>query len=154
MASKFISILAQSRSWSSSLSSPDHALKVYLQRCSITAIWCIFKLARSLPQCVFLSSLDCQFEARLAVFCSTACSQSIYTVCRWVATQIHRWEYKLHTWVIKIVEWYVVAMISRCTSSIPKEDVAIPRLLYCDSRCSQTCCWRSETCHLCSQSCC
>jgi len=29
-------------------------------------------------------------------------------------------------------------MSSRCTSSIPKEDVVFPRMLYCDSRCSQT----------------
>jgi len=52
-------------------------------------------------------------------------------------------------------------MISRCTSSIPKEDVVLPRLLYCDLRCSQnwrwhsqnwrwrsqTCRWRSQDCH-------
>jgi len=25
-----------------------------------------------------------------------------------------------------------------CTSSVPKEDVVFPRMLYCDSRCSQT----------------
>jgi len=30
-------------------------------------------------------------------------------------------------------------MNSRRTSSIPKEDVVVPRPLYCDSRCSQTC---------------
>jgi len=29
-------------------------------------------------------------------------------------------------------------MSSRRTSSVPKEDVVIPRMLYCDSRCSQT----------------
>jgi hypothetical protein len=29
-------------------------------------------------------------------------------------------------------------MSSRCTSSDPKEDVVFPRMLYCDSRCSQT----------------
>ena len=29
-------------------------------------------------------------------------------------------------------------MISRRTSRIPKEEVVFPRLLYCDSRCSQT----------------
>jgi len=34
-------------------------------------------------------------------------------------------------------------MISRRTSSIPKEDV-FPRLLYSDSRCSQTCHQRSQ----------
>jgi hypothetical protein len=29
-------------------------------------------------------------------------------------------------------------MSSRRTSSVPKEDVVFPRMLYCDSRCSQT----------------
>jgi hypothetical protein len=29
-------------------------------------------------------------------------------------------------------------MCSRRTSSVPKEDVVFPRMLYCDSRCSQT----------------
>jgi len=37
-------------------------------------------------------------------------------------------------------------MISRRTSSVPKEDV-FPRLLYCDSRCSQTCRRGSQACH-------
>jgi len=37
-------------------------------------------------------------------------------------------------------------MISRRTSSVPKEDIVFPRLLYCDSRCSQTCHQRSEAC--------
>jgi len=30
-------------------------------------------------------------------------------------------------------------MVSRQTSCIPKEEVGFPRVLYCDSRCSQTC---------------
>jgi len=30
-------------------------------------------------------------------------------------------------------------MISKRTSSVPKEDVVFPRLLHCDLRCSQTC---------------
>ena len=37
-------------------------------------------------------------------------------------------------------------MISRRTSSVPKQDVVFPRLLYCDSRCSQTCRRRSQVC--------
>jgi len=41
-------------------------------------------------------------------------------------------------------------MIPWCTSSIPKEDVVFPRLLYCDSRCFQTCCRRSQGCFRCS----
>jgi hypothetical protein len=32
----------------------------------------------------------------------------------------------------------VVAMSSRRTSCVPKEDVVFPRMLYCDFRCSQT----------------
>jgi len=35
-------------------------------------------------------------------------------------------------------------MISRCTSSVPKENVVFPILLYCDSRRSQTCRRRSQ----------
>jgi len=35
-------------------------------------------------------------------------------------------------------------MISKCTSSVPNGNVVFPRLLYCDSRCSQTCCQRSQ----------
>ena len=50
-----------------------------------------------------------------------------------------------------IVEWLVVAMISRRTCSVPKEDVVFPRLLYCDSRCSQTCSRCSQVCHRRSQ---
>jgi len=42
-------------------------------------------------------------------------------------------------------------MISRRTSSIPKEDTVFPRLLYCDSSCFQTCLWRSQTCRWCTQ---
>jgi len=36
-------------------------------------------------------------------------------------------------------------MISRSTSIIPNEDVFL-RWLYCDSRCSQACRWRSQAC--------
>jgi len=42
---------------------------------------------------------------------------------------------------------------SRHTCSIPKEDL-FPRLLNGDSRCSQTCCWRSQPCYQCSETCC
>jgi len=42
-------------------------------------------------------------------------------------------------------------MISRRTSSVPKD--VFPRLLYCDSRCSQTCRRRSEACRRRSQTC-
>jgi len=45
-------------------------------------------------------------------------------------------------------------MISRCTSSGPKGDVVFPRLLNCDSRCSQTCRRRSEACCWPTKACC
>ena len=41
-------------------------------------------------------------------------------------------------------------MISRRTCSVSKEDV-LPRLLYCDSRCSQSCCRHYQTCRRHSQ---
>jgi len=51
-------------------------------------------------------------------------------------------------------------MISRCPTSVPNDDVVWSRLLYCDSRCSQTCCRRSKaccqstpTCHRSTQTC-
>jgi len=80
-ASKCISMLG--RLWSPN--SLDHGLQVYLQICSITASKCISKLARSQPWSVSLSSLDPHFQALLELLSSTACSQSRYTVCRWVA---------------------------------------------------------------------
>jgi len=43
-------------------------------------------------------------------------------------------------------------MVSRRTSSVPKEDHS-PTLLCCDSRCSPRCRWRSQTCHRHSQTC-
>jgi len=54
--------------------------------------------------------------------------------------------------VVTIVEWYEVAMIFWRTCIIPKEDV-IPRLHYCDSRCSQTCRRRSDASRWHSQTC-
>jgi len=39
-------------------------------------------------------------------------------------------------------------MISRCTWSVPKEDV-LPRLLFCDLRCSQSCRLPSKACRRC-----
>jgi len=35
-------------------------------------------------------------------------------------------------------------MISRCTSTVPKDDVVSPRLLYSNSRCSQVSHWGSQ----------
>jgi hypothetical protein len=81
MAPNSVSILARSRSWSASLSSLDSSLQVYLQIRSITASKCIFKFAWSWPQ----SSLDHHFQVHPKLLSSTTCSQSRYTICRWVA---------------------------------------------------------------------
>ena len=86
-ASKYISKLARSRP----PSSLDHCLQVYLQIRSITASKCISKLARSRPRSISLSSLDRHFQAHLELLSSTACSQSRYRVCRWLAIMIHRY---------------------------------------------------------------
>jgi len=117
MASKCISKLARSQSRSASLSSLDHCLQVYLQICSITASKCISKLARSQPRSISLRSLDRHFQAHLKLLSSTACSQSRYTVCRWVAIWIHRYIDENTHWIHG-----------------------------CDSRSSQTCRRRSQVC--------
>jgi len=64
----------------------------------------IFKQAQSRRQRVSLHSLNCHCQVHLELLPSTGCMQFRYTVCRWVAIQIDRWELKLNTWVIKIVE--------------------------------------------------
>jgi len=85
MASWCISKLAWSRCRSASLSSLDHDLEGYLQIRLITASKFISTLARSRPQSISLSSLDRHSQAHRALLSSTACSQSRYSVCRWVA---------------------------------------------------------------------
>jgi len=108
-ASKCISKLARSQPSSLSLNSPDYGLQVHLQSRSITASnriskvaqsrppkciskiaglcppKCISKPARSRSPSVSLSSLDRHFQAHLELLPITACSQSRYSVCRWVA---------------------------------------------------------------------
>jgi len=69
----------------------DHGLQVYLQIPSITASNCISKLARSRPWSVSLSSLHHHCQVHLELLSSTACCQSRYIVCRWVAILIHRY---------------------------------------------------------------
>jgi len=86
-----ISKLTQSRSRSASLSSLDHSLQVSVQIQSITASKSMSKLARSRPRSGSLSSLNRHCQARLQLLLSTACSQSRFTVCRWVAIFIHRY---------------------------------------------------------------
>jgi hypothetical protein len=69
----------------------DHSLQLHLQTRSIAASKCVSKLARSQPRSVSLCSLDRHFQAHLELLSSTACSQSKYTMCRWVAIWIHRY---------------------------------------------------------------
>jgi len=63
----------------------DHGLLVYLQTPPITAPKCISNVALSWPRSISLSSLDRHFQAHLELLSCTACSQSRYSVCRWVA---------------------------------------------------------------------
>jgi len=85
MTSLCIAELTQSQSLSASLSSLDHGLQVYVQIRWITGSKCISSHARSRPQSVSPSSLDRHFHAHHKFLSSTSCSQSGYTVCRWVA---------------------------------------------------------------------
>jgi len=84
-APKCISKLGRLRSRSVSLSSLDQGLQVYLQIRSVTTSKCISKVARWRPWSVSLSSLDRHYQGLHEFLTSTACSQSRYTVCRWVA---------------------------------------------------------------------
>ena len=61
-------------------------------------------LAQSQPWSASQSSLDHHHQAHLKLLSSTDFNKSRYTVCRWLAIYIHRWEYQLNTWVLKIVE--------------------------------------------------
>ena len=90
-ASKFISKLARLRPPSASLSSLDHGLPVDLQIRSITASKCIYDYTQEPPPSVSLSSLDRHLQVHLKLLSSTACSQSQYTVCRWVAILMYRY---------------------------------------------------------------
>jgi len=115
MAWKCISKLAQSQSWSASLSSLDHGLQMYLQLHLITTSKFFSTPARSRPRSISLSSLDRHFQAHLELLSSPTCSQSRHSVCRCVAIWIHRYIDENTNWI---------------------DD--------CDSRCSQTCRWRSQ----------
>jgi len=91
MASKCTSKLARSRSQSASPCSLSRGLQLYHQIHLITASKWNSKLARSRPQSISLSSLDHHFLGPLELLSSTACSQSRYTMCRWVAVYVHRY---------------------------------------------------------------
>ena len=80
-ASKCITKYTQLPPWSASPTLLDYGQEVRL----IMASKCISKHARSCPRSVSLGSLDCHFQVHLELLSSTACSQSRYTGCRWVA---------------------------------------------------------------------
>jgi len=108
-AFKCISNLAQSQPRTVSPNLLDYGLQVHLQSRLITLSECISKFTQSQPPSVCANSLDrshqvhiskltrlgtpsaslsalgCHFQAHLELLSSTACSQSRYTVCRWVA---------------------------------------------------------------------
>jgi hypothetical protein len=44
-------------------------------------------------------------------------------------------------------------MVSRHTSGVPSDDAVVARILYCDSRCTQTCHKRTQVCCLRTQVC-
>jgi len=72
---------------------------------------CISKLARLWPASLHNYFLQVHLPTQLSFSGSPRIALKhrlqpvqIYTMCRWVAIWIHRWEYKLNTWVLKIVE--------------------------------------------------
>jgi len=77
----------------------NHSLQVYLQTRLITTSKCISKVARSRPRSISLSSLDRHFQAHRELLSSTACSQSRYSVCRWVAILLHRYIDENTNWI-------------------------------------------------------
>jgi len=100
----------------------------YRQTRSITITECISKFTRSrhpgespisLDYCCQVHVHSCLITASESISAFTWSSlsgasrialkhrlqpQSRYTMCRWVAILIHSWEYKLNTWVPKIIE--------------------------------------------------
>jgi hypothetical protein len=82
LASKF------AQSWTPSAS--PNSLDCFLQVSTIMATNRILQVARYWPSSVSPSSLYRHFQALLELLASTACSQSRYTVCRWIAILIHR----------------------------------------------------------------
>jgi len=82
MASKCISILAQSWSQSVSPSSLHHGVHMYVQLLLITTSRCLSKLPQSWSWSISLSPLDCHFQAHHELLLSTAFCQSRCTMCR------------------------------------------------------------------------
>jgi hypothetical protein len=70
---------------SSSRNLLNHNIGVHLEVYPITASKLISKPAQSWPWIIYLRTLDGHFQVQLKLLSSTACSQSIYTVGRWVA---------------------------------------------------------------------
>jgi len=101
LASKCTSNLAQLEPLSVSLSALDLSLQVHHRTRTITASKSISEHARSWTQSESLSSLDRHLQAHLELISSTACIQSRYTVCRWVALSIHWYIEQNTNWIQK-----------------------------------------------------
>jgi len=124
----------------------------------IRASKCISQYARLCPTCAIPMSLDDSLRVYLWVYlmvsfmhttnCSYAPPAAIADI-PWVDRLLYRYidenTRRIHDY-LKIVTRKVLAIISRHTSSVPIGDFVFPTLLYCDSRCSQTCRWRSQVC--------
>jgi len=67
----------------------QNSLQYGLQVGMIIAYKCIAKCTGLWHPSTSLSLLDCHFPVQLNPLWSTACSQSTYTMCRWVAIQIY-----------------------------------------------------------------
>jgi len=80
MASKCMSKLTPSRSWSASLSWFHHGLKVYLEISPNTASRCISILTQSWLWSVSLNSLNHSFQAHVKLLSSSTSSQPGYTL--------------------------------------------------------------------------
>jgi len=90
-ATNCISILAQLWSTGSSPKTVDQGCQVDLWVYWISASKCISKLFRSWPQGVSLCLVDLYLPVKLESLSGTACSQSRYSMFRWVAILIHRY---------------------------------------------------------------
>jgi len=104
--SNCISKLTQLRPQSASLSSLNLGLQLHPQSRSITASQCISVFTQSRSSIASpnlldhgLSSLDLHFQTHLKMLSSTACSQSRYTVYRWLAIKIHRYIHENTNWM-------------------------------------------------------
>jgi hypothetical protein len=136
--------------WSWPPDSGNGIFNKHLQTCSIMASKSISEFTRSWPPNASANWLDQGLQVQSCFFlfiilrCNMKCFQAPPAASRdmqsvdwqlyWsLDIVMHRWEYKLNQLVVKSIEWYLAAIISRCTSSIPKQDVTFHSLLYSDS---------------------